>query len=123
MMATFAAIIDKELPPNAGEDSYNVLPVLLGKKLPDPNRPVVFSSGGTGALCIRVGKWKFMDGQGDCGYKEFVSGKPYPEPKPGDPPGQLYNLDEDIGETNNLYNQHPEIVKMMKQKLEEIKNE
>jgi arylsulfatase A len=122
MMATFAAVIDKELPPNTGEDSYNVLPALLGKKLPDPDRPVVFSSGGTGALSIRVGKWKFIDGQGDCGYKEFGSGKPHPEPKPGDPPGQLYNLDEDMGETNNLYNKHPELVKMMKQKLEEIKN-
>jgi hypothetical protein len=52
---------------------------------------------------------------------EFFRGKPFPEPKPGDPPGQLYNLDEDLGETNNLYTQHPEIVERMKQKLEEIK--
>ena len=51
----------------------------------------------------------------------MVRGKPYPEPKAGDPPAQLYNLEEDLGETNNLYNQHPEIVETMKQKLEEIK--
>lgn len=75
----------------------------------------------SGALRIRMGKWKFIDGQGNCGYKECFSGKPFPEPKPGDPPGQLYNLEEDLGLTNNLYNKHPEIVKMMKQKLEEIK--
>lgn len=56
MMATFAAIIGKELPPNAAPDSYNILPALFGEKLSDPNRPLVFCSGGTGALCIRVGK-------------------------------------------------------------------
>ncbi len=121
MMATFAAILGKEMPPNAGEDSYNVLPAFLGEKLSDPERPLVFSSGGTGALSIRIGKWVYIDGQGDCGYREFFSGKPFPEPKAGDPPGQLYNLDEDLGESNNLYTQHPEIVERLKQKLEEIK--
>jgi arylsulfatase A len=123
MLATFAALIGRELPPNAGEDSYNVLPALLGDKLPDPDRPLVFSSGGTSALSIRMGEWSFIDGQGDCGYMEFFRGKPFPEPAPGDPPGQLYNLDEDLGETNNLYEQHPEIVERLKQKLEEIKAE
>ena len=42
--------------------------------------------------------------------------------KSKDPPAQLYDLEADLGETNNLYNQHSEIVKMMKQKLEEIKS-
>ncbi len=121
MLATFAAIIGKELPPGAGPDSYNVLPALLGQKLPDPDRPVVMSSGGTGALSIRAGKWKLIDGQGDCGYGEFVSKRPSPIPNPGDPPAQLYNLEEDLGETNNLYMQHPEIVHRLKVGLEKIK--
>ena len=34
---------------------------------------------------------------------------------------QLYNLEEDLGENNNLYNQHPEIVQRLKQIMEEIK--
>jgi hypothetical protein len=29
------------------------------------------------------------------------------------PPGQLYNIVEDFGETNNLYEKHPEIVKRL----------
>jgi hypothetical protein len=40
---------------------------------------------------------------------------------PGDPPAQLYNLEEDLGERNNLYTQHPEIVHRLKAGLERIK--
>ena len=121
MMATFASIIGKKLPPGAGPDSYSVLPALLQQKLPDPERPLVMSSGGTGALSIRAGKWKLLVGQGDCGYGEFFSKRPHPTPRPGDPPAQLYNLDDDLRERNNLYTQHPEIVQQLKQLLEKIK--
>jgi len=121
MLATFAGLTGKSLPPGAGPDSYNVLPALLGRKLPDPERLLVMCSGGMGALSIRAGKWKFIDGQGDCGYREFTSKRPHPAPKPGDPPGQLYNLEKDLGETTNLYTQYPEIVQQLKQLLEKIK--
>jgi arylsulfatase A len=122
MMATFAAILGMELPTGAGEDSYNVLPAFLGEKLPDPERPLVFSSGGVDALSIRMGKWVYIEGQGDRGYQEMFREKSWPEPNPGDPPAQLYNLEADLGETNNLYYEHPEIVERLKKKLEEIKN-
>ncbi|MEO2016352.1 MAG: arylsulfatase [Fuerstiella sp.] len=121
MLATFAKIIGKDLPAGAGPDSYNVLPALLGQNLPHPQRPVVLSSGGTGAISIRTGKWKLMDGQGNCGYGEFRRKEPWPTPKPGDPPAQLYNLEEDLGEANNLYLKHPEIVHRLKVGLERIK--
>ena len=121
MLATFAAIIGKDLPKGAGPDSYNVLPAFLGRKLPHPERPVVLSSGGTGAISIRAGKWKLIDGQGNCGYGELSHKRPWPAPKPGDPPAQLYNLEEDLGEANNLYLKHPEIVHRLKVGLEKIK--
>jgi len=121
LLATFAAVIGKELPKGAGADSYNVLPALLGGELANPDRPVVYSSGGTGHLAIREGKWKLIDGQGDCGYGEFTRKKPWPAPRPGDPPAQLYNLDEDLGERNNLYHEHPEIVHRLKVGLEKIR--
>ena len=40
----------------------------------------------------------------------------------GDPPAQLYNLEEDLGEANNLYNEHPEIVQRLKKALEDIQS-
>lgn len=121
MLATFAGILGKALPQGAGPDSYNVLSALLGQPLPDPERPVVFSSGGTGELCIRVGKWKLIDGQGDCGYGAFRKKAPWPKPKPGDPPAQLYDLDADLSERNNLYREHPEIVHRLKVGLDRIR--
>jgi arylsulfatase A len=123
MLATFAAIVGKELPTGAGPDSYNVLPALLGQKLPNPDRPMVFSSGATGALSIRVGKWKYFEGYGACGYPEFKQYKTcWLNPKPGQLPGQLYNLEDDLGEKRNLHDQHPEVVEKLKRKLAEIKN-
>ncbi len=119
MLATFAALTGKSLPPGAGPDSYNVLPALLGQKVPDPKRPMVMLSGGMGALAIREGKWKLIDGQGACGYGHHRR----PKPKPGDPPAQLYDLEKDLGETTNLYAQHPEIVQRLKQSLEKIKTQ
>ena len=115
--ATCAALIGKDLPPEAGPDSFNVLPALLGQKSQEPLRgPMVNLSGGTGMLAIREGPWKLIDGQGSGGYRTR-------EAKPGEPPGQLYNLAKDLGETTNLYAQHPEIVQRLQQLLNKFKKQ
>ncbi len=123
LFATFAAILGEDLPKGASPDSTNILPALMGGQLPHPERPVVMSSGGTGMLSIRSGKWKLMPGPGDCGYREFFGKKPHPAPKPGDPPAQLYDVVADPGEQNNLYTKHPEIVHALWLTLEKIKSE
>ena len=123
LFATFAALIGEELPKGAAPDSSNILPLLLAGQLPHPERPVVMSSGGTGMLSIRSGKWKLMPGPGDCGYREFFGKKPHPRPNPGDPPAQLYDVATDPGETKNLYNQNPEIVHALWLTLQRIKAE
>jgi len=119
LMATFAALIGKDLPPDAAPDSYNALPELLGRPSLNPDRPAVFAAG-TGALSIRVGKWKYFDGQTIDGINPFSKKKP--ELNPDMPPGQLYDLDKDIREANNLYDQYPEVVSRLKGLLEDIKN-
>jgi len=43
------------------------------------------------------------------------------EEKSPDAPGQLYDLDQNPGETNNLYFKHPEVVKRLKAKLDQAK--
>ena len=68
-------------------------------------------------FAIRQGSWKLIVGRGSGGFTAPRRIKP----KPGEPAGQLYNLAKDPGEKNNLYHQHPEIVKELKAKLEEFK--
>ena len=75
------------------------------------------------ALAIRRGPWKYLDHRGSGGNR-YGRGRlrqfALPEKAP-DAPAQLYNLDDDPGETTNLYFEHPEIVRELKAKLEEFK--
>lgn len=126
VMATCAALTGATIPPNAAEDSYNILPVLLGQAGDKPVREYTLHQTISLALAIRHGNWKYLDHkgsggnnygrEGEWGMKQFA----LPERAP-DAPGQLYDLSKDPGETTNLYNEYPEIVKALKGKLEEYK--
>jgi arylsulfatase A len=71
LLATFAAILDTELPRDAGEDSFDVLPVLLGAQPDDkPIRPAVVVPAMTGMFSIRSGPWKLIDGLGSGGFSQ-----------------------------------------------------
>ncbi len=112
-MATVAAILGQRLPNDAAEDSYNMLPVLKGKKQSRPVREAVIHHSGGGLFCVRQGKWKLILGLGPGGFSGRIR-----KPGPNDPDGQLYNLAEDPKEKNNLYSQHPEIVEKLSRLLE-----
>ena len=125
VMATLAAISGAKLPDTAAEDSFNLLPVLRGEA-DAPIRPYLLTQAFAGArtLSIRRGPWKYLDHRGSGGnrYENNPGLKPFmlPETAP-DAPGHLYNLDEDPGETRNLYAKRPDMVKELKALLEESK--
>jgi arylsulfatase A len=56
MLATFAALHNVQLPDDAGEDSYNIVPALLGQKLDRPIREATMFLG----RAIRQGPWKLI---------------------------------------------------------------
>ncbi|VGO13823.1 Arylsulfatase [Pontiella desulfatans] len=56
--------------------------------------------------CIRMGDWKLIMDVPAISYSQKVEPKDY---RKGKFEPELYNLRNDIGETNNLYKQHPEI--------------
>lgn len=119
-MATCAQMLETKLPDNAGEDSNSLLPILLGKDNNVPVREAIVHHSINGSFSIRQGKWKleFCPGSGGWSF-----------PRPNDPaiktlPAfQLYDIEKDIAEKNNLVNQHPEIVdrltKLMEKYIEE----
>jgi arylsulfatase A-like enzyme len=105
LMSTCAAIVGAKLPYNAGEDSYNILPALLGEKRSKPIREAVVHHSSYGSFGIRQGEWKLLEVRG-------VGDGP-PSTDTSLPPGQLYNIVEDFAEKNNVYEKHPEIVKRL----------
>jgi len=125
VFATVAAIVGVELPDDAGEDSYNMLPVLLGEQDDEPVRPYLIQQTMSGRnLSIRRGQWKYLNHKGSGGSNYDRGGewgmKQYalPDSDP-DAPAQLYNLADDPGETRNLYSKHPRIVAELKRLLEQ----
>ena len=102
LMATCAAIVEADLPPDAGQDSYNMLPALLGEKLDAPIRQAIVHHSGAGVFAIRQGNWKLILESKGSGYHDGP-------PKPGSP-GQLYNLADDPYEKNDLWDLHYDVV-------------
>jgi len=119
LTATCAAIVGAKLPDDAGEDSYNILPALFGQKNARPIREAVVHHSLSGVFCIRQGKWKLILGRGSGGFSNPRSYKP----KPGEPRGQLYNMQEDLAESRNLWSEHPEIVERLTNLLEKYKRQ
>ena len=76
-----------------------------------------------GEFQIRKGNWKYLDHQGSGGNRydrDPLQKYALPE-KAKDAPGQLYDLDADPGETDNLYFKEPEKRKEMQALLEQLK--
>lgn len=122
IMATCASIVGAELPPGSAEDSFDILPALLGEA-EGPIREFTLHQTMRLALAIRSGKWKYLDHQGSGG-NDYSKGKikQYSiASEASEAPGQLYDLEADPGETQNLYFEYPEIVENLKSKLEEFK--
>jgi arylsulfatase A-like enzyme len=120
LLATFAELNHRELPADAGEDSFSFLSTLLGKSADRPVRQSLVTDSMMGLFAIQEGPWKFIAGQGGGGHYQGEEAEP---PAATDPPGQLYNLADDIGEAKNLYAEKPEIVARLSAMLEEIKND
>lgn len=118
LLATCAEILKVKDARYRVKDSYSILPVLLGKSTQVPQQAAVVHSSSIGYFAIRHGDWKLIEGLGSGGFTE----PRHVEPKAGGPTGQLYNLAEDIGETKDLYIQHPEKVQELRKLLSDIKN-
>ncbi|MEK7995417.1 MAG: arylsulfatase [Planctomycetota bacterium] len=105
LIATLADILGRKLPDNAGEDSFSLLPLLKGGDKPVREHAVSCASSGVPGL--RRGPWKLVLEQ-DPKAKTDV---------------QLYNLDNEIGETTNLAVGKPELVAEMRALMEKVVTE
>ena len=114
LMATCAEIVGYSLQDDEGEDSYSLLPLLKGEEMQAPLREATVHHSVNGSFAIRQGDWKLIMCPGSGGWSD-----PRPKSEGIDqlPEIQLYNLDEDISETNNLQAEYPDKVKQLKNLL------
>lgn len=117
--ATFADVLDAHIPDHAAEDSYSFLHS-LGLKSQTEKRTSIVHHSINGSFAYRKGKYKtiFCPGSGGWSYPT-----PNSEVVKELPPVQLYNLEEDIEEMNNLQNEYPEIIEQHRTELSKIVNE
>jgi len=123
LMATLAALLGIRLPDDAAEDSYNILPALLGERPDKPIREAVVHHSCNGKFAIRQGNWVFIDAPTGGDNKEPDWLKQERGYEPHSHPGELYDLSQDLSERRNLYAEHPEIVQRLKALLEKYKAE
>lgn len=124
LMATAAALVGADVPGDAAEDSYNILPALLGERLAHPIREATVHHSADGGFSIRQGRWKLIAHRG-AGSWNYDDGTIPIIPPLTDPeaPGQLYDLETDPGERENVYRRHPEIVGQLSSLLEKYRTE
>lgn len=118
-MATLAAIAGCELPDDAAEDSYNILPCLQGVELSNGAiREAVIHHSSYGVFSIRQGRWKMVLDCKDSGG--------WPTPRGSKPvsgsPGQLYDILADPAEENNLWDECGETVRRLTELLSRYRN-
>ncbi|HZI32730.1 MAG TPA: arylsulfatase, partial [Candidatus Binatia bacterium] len=122
VMATCAKLTGQNLPENAGVDSVNQLPVLLGETNKSL-RDVDVQQGISGSMAIREGDWKFIPSNAGDAAGGMGSGA-----NPNDPrfaaaiirEPLLFNLAKDPDETNNVAAANPEKIAELSALLKKI---
>ncbi len=104
LLPTAVAIAGGTLPPEPVIDGRDLSPLLLGKTMESP-RGVHCYFHGYNLQAVRKGSWKLAIAP----QNESMSRPVSPDANTKAP--RLYNLDQEIGEKNNLAEAHPEIVK------------
>lgn len=118
LMATVADITKVDLAADQGPDSHSILPVLLGKTDTIPGQTAIVHHSSRNFFAIRKGDWKLIEKRGSGGFSQ-----PHTlTPQGNEPKGQLYNMKTDISETNNRYNERPEIVQELQDLLNNIRD-
>ena len=137
-MATFVALTGQTLEKGQGIDSINIWPALTGQNK-QARTQLLHAPFKPSHLGLRSGDWLYIPDQAGGGFSDpkvgshtfggaaaiTFSGRQNSDIRDGKiragaPSAQLYNLKDDIEQTTNLYNSHPEIVERMAKELAEI---
>jgi arylsulfatase A-like enzyme len=100
LLPSLANLADAPVPEKL--NGINILPLFYGKEIDTDNRMLYWEFPGK-QVAARKGEWKVVSTKKNA-------------------PPELYNLKEDISETNNLAEQHPEIAEELKKEMKEMRS-
>jgi arylsulfatase A-like enzyme len=113
LLASFAALTGQTIPRDAGPDSFNILPALLGHSKTARDSLVEHAE----TLSFVEGDWKLILPSNGPKLNRNTNTELGNDPEP-----QLYNLAADPGERNDLAADQPDRVKQMTSQLNKIKD-
>lgn len=122
LLATFAEIIDYELQSHQAIDSYDLTPLLKGENYPKPLRRATVQNTKKDLFAIREGNWIYIDSSTGEHTKAPQSYEASRHHRKETTPGLLFDLKNDLEQTNNLFKQYPAKVNKMKVLLERYKS-
>ena len=100
LLPTFAKLAGADAPSDRIIDGKDIRPLMFGGEDATSPHDAFFYYFKDNIDAVRSGKWKLHIRKGDEEVRE------------------LYNLETDIGETTNLYDQYPEVVKELETKIQ-----
>jgi arylsulfatase A-like enzyme len=95
---TFANMLEQDVPHEAGEDSADIMKVLLQQPYDSPIRPATMHHSVSGQFAIRQGDWKLIEGGGDGDFPRkttIVKGKNGTVTKQGGLDAKKWDPDKD----------------------------
>ena len=99
-LPTFAGLSGAQVPSDRAIDGKDIRPLMFGRNgTASPHRAFFYYSGES-VEAVRSGKWKLHIRKRNAEISE------------------LYDLEADIGETNNLYDRHPKVVKTLEAEIQ-----
>ncbi len=113
LFATFADLTGQQMDDDSGEDSFSFLHALYGN-MDKPTRDHMVHQSSRRMFAIRKDGWKYIDGLGSGGF----TAPAIIQPEPGGPQGQLYHLESDPLESENLYLQNLPLVEKLKHEMQ-----
>ncbi|MCA8975599.1 MAG: sulfatase-like hydrolase/transferase [Planctomycetes bacterium] len=121
LMATFAAITGFELPDDAAEDSFDLLPLWRGEV--DSVRTFLVHNTNAKVWAIRHGDWLYLDAKDGhhnripAWYREAAGWEQNPHPH------ALYDLRVDPEQRHNVCTEHPEVVTHLQALLQQLREQ
>jgi arylsulfatase A-like enzyme len=112
LLASLAALVGEKFDDARAPDTINLLPALLGES--ETGREVLIEQGA--ALALRKGQWKYIAPSGGAPMNRNTRTETGASTQP-----QLYNLADDLGETQNLAERCPDRLQKLAALLSEIR--